>query len=311
MKIAIFGSGGVGGYFGGRLAQAGHDVTFIARGDHLRALQHSGIHIISPLGDFTGPANATNDPSSVGIVDLVLVGTKAWQVAEAGRAMQPMIGEETAVIPLQNGVDAPSDLMQHLGERPVMGGLCRILSHVSQPGTVTHAGADPTIVFGELDGTVSDRGHRIHEALDNAPGMHAELTVKIHHALWRKFLFMPPASSLSAATRAPLGVIRQIPETREMLVEAMREVHALAIATGVDHSADEVEKTMSFIDTLPGDSTPSMQRDIVAGKPSELEAQPGAVVRIGTKLGIAVPVHQHLYQVLLPLELRARGKITW
>ncbi len=311
MRIAIMGSGGVGGYFGSRLVQAGQDVTFIARGAHLNALKQTGIRLISVKGDFAGPVQATDDPETVGTVDLVLVGTKAWQVADAGKAMLPMIGPATAVLPLQNGVEAAEELIKVVGAKPVLGGLCRIISYRSQPGEITHMGADPTIVFGELDGSETARCKWIANTFNAAVGVEAEPTQNIRVALWQKFLFMPPVSSVGAVTRAPLGVIRQVPETRELLVAAIQEVKCLAEASDVALPASAVDATMSFIDGLPANTTASMQRDITDGKPSELESQTGAVVRLAGKLGVPVPVHSHLYQALLPLELRARGTIKF
>lgn len=176
MRIAIFGTGGVGGYFGGRLAQAGQDVVFIARGKHLEAMRTHGLRVDSINGDFTvRPVDAADDPATVGIVDVILVGVKAWQVPEAAEAMRPMVGPETFVVPLQNGVEAPSQLAAALGHEHVLGGLCGFIAFIVEPGHIRHAGADPFIRFGELDNRPSDRVERLRQAFDRASGLTVEI----------------------------------------------------------------------------------------------------------------------------------------
>ena len=215
MRVAIFGSGAVGGYFGGRLAEAGTDVTFVARGAHLTAIQSKGLHVTSITGDFTiSPARATDDPSSIGIVDAVLVGVKAWQIADAGAAMRPLVGPETVVVPLVNGIEAPARLAHALGDRHVLGGLCRILAYVTGPGRIQHAGIDPYIAFGELDGSRSERVERLREAFARARGVRTEVPDDIRVAMWNKFLLIAAWSGLGALTRVPIGLIRATPETR-------------------------------------------------------------------------------------------------
>lgn len=307
MRIAIFGTGGVGGYFGGKLAQAGEDVIFIARGDHLKALQSKGLHVNSIQGDFhISPAHATDRPDQVGEVDAILVCVKAWQVPEAASAIKPMIGRDSFAVPLENGVEAPEQLAATLGKEHVSGGLCQIVSFVSGPGEITHAGIDPFISFGELDNRVSPRVERLKEAFDRV-GVRSEIPPDIQVALWNKFLFIVSISGVGAVTRASAGVIRKLPQTRRMLEGVMEEVKAVANALQIHLPEDIVPKTMTFIDGLPENATSSMQRDILSGKPSELEAQNGAVVRLGTKVGIATPVNSFIYGSLLPQELRARN----
>lgn len=307
-RIAVFGTGAVGGYFGGRLAEAGHEVAFIARGSHLHALREDGLRVESPAGDFhIQPVRATDDPADVGPVDVLLVGVKAWQVREAARAMRPMIGADTMVLPLQNGVEAPAELAETLGDEPVLGGLCKIAAAVPSPGRVRHMGIDPIMTFGELDGRRSQRVTALNRAFDGARGVRAEIAEDILAAMWGKFLFICGVSGVGAVTRVPIGVFRAQSETRALLANAMEEVAALAVARGIDLGEDAVGRTMAFIDGLPSDATASMHRDIVDGRPSELEYQNGAVVRLGQAVGVETPVNRFIYHSLLPLERQARG----
>ncbi|MGE5224570.1 MAG: 2-dehydropantoate 2-reductase [Omnitrophica WOR_2 bacterium] len=309
MRIAIYGTGGVGGYFGGRLAQAGEEVVFIARGEHLKALQAKGLHVNSIKGDFhISPTHATDRPDQVGEVDAVLVCVKAWQVPEAARAIKPMIGRDSFAVPLENGVEAPGQLTAELGKEHVLGGLCQIVSFISAPGEISHTGIDPFISFGELDNRVTARARRLKEAFDRV-GVRSEIPADIQAALWDKFLFIVAISGVGAVTRAPAGVIRKLPQTRAMLEGVMKEVKAVAEAQQVHLPDDVVQKKMAFIDSLPESATASMQRDILSGKPSELEAQNGAVVRLGAKDGVATPVNSFIYSSLLPQELRARNQV--
>ncbi|HMK35962.1 MAG TPA: 2-dehydropantoate 2-reductase [Desulfomonilaceae bacterium] len=308
MRIAVFGVGGVGGYFGGRLAQSGEDVFFIARGEHLQALRGNGLLLENPDGGVTEiPAKATDDPAEVGPVDVVILGVKAWQVQEAAERLRPLIGPDTFVVPLQNGVEAPSQLAATLGARHVFGGLCYIVSFMVGPGRIRHAGMEPRVVFGELDNRPSDRAQRLLQSFANA-ALHAEIPPDIQAAIWSKFLFISSLSGVGAVTRAPVGVVRSIPETRNMLKEAIAEAAVVARALKIGLKENAVESTMAVIDALPAGTTASMQRDIMEGRPSELSAQSGALVRLGKEAGQAVPLSLYIYSSLLPLELRARGK---
>jgi 2-dehydropantoate 2-reductase len=309
MRIAIFGTGGVGGYFGGRLAQAGEDVTFIARGEHLRALREHGLRVDSIKGDFViQPAQATDDPAEVGPVDAVVVAVKAWDVPEAAQRMRLMVGPDTFVVPLENGVEAPDQLAAVLGVERVLGGLCRLISAIVAPGHIRHSGSEPSIAFGEFDRSSSERVERLRQAFAKAQGVKVEVPPDIQVALWDKFLFIASISGVGAVTRAPADIMRSIPATRRLLEQAMREVLALAQARGVQLTEEAVARNMGFIDSLPVGGTASMQRDIIAGRPSELEYQNGTIVRMGQQLGIPTPVHAYLYASLLPQEQRARGQ---
>lgn len=312
MRIAVVGSGAVGGYFGGRLAEAGEDVHFIARGQHLAAIREHGLQVSSIEGDFmVRPAQVTDQPSVVGSVDVVLLAVKAWQVPQAAESMRPLVGERTFVVPLQNGIEAPEQLAEVLGASRVLGGLCRILAYVEGPGNIRHAGVAPYIAFGELETSSSRRAETLREAFSRARGVTAEVAPDIRAAMWTKFVFIAAVSGLGALTRAPIGVIRSQPESRRLLEQALEEIYAVAIGSRIALPADTVQQTLAFIDQLPAYVTASMQRDIMRGRPSELEAQVGAVVRLGERQGVAVPLHRMIHAALLPLERRARGELEF
>ncbi|MHC4511647.1 MAG: 2-dehydropantoate 2-reductase [Planctomycetota bacterium] len=312
MRIAIFGTGGVGGYFGGRLAQAGQDVVFIARGKHLEAMRTHGLRVDSINGDFTvRPVEATDDPATVGIVDVILVGVKAWQVPEAAEAMRPMVGSETFVVPLQNGVEAPSQLAAVLGRDHVLGGLCGLMTFIVEPGHIRHAATEPFVRFGELDNRPSERAEKLRQAFAKAKGLTVEIPPDIQVALWHKFVFVTVWSGLGAVTRAPIGVFRSQPGTRQMLEQAVREVFDVGQAHNIALPQDTITRTVEFLDSLAPYGTASMQRDIMAGRPSELDSQNGAVVRLGQQAGVETPVNAFIYYSLLPMEMRARGQLPW
>ena len=312
MRFGIFGSGGVGGYIGGRLAQAGHDVTFIARGKHLAAMLENGLRVETILGDFiVQPVKATDDPRLAGIVDVILVAVKAWDIPAAAEAIKPMVGEETIVIPLENGVDAPEQLATSLGSHHVLGGLCRISSFIGAPGVIRHVGIQPYMAFGELDHRPSKRVETLKGVLARSEGINVETPADIHKALWEKFIFIAAVSGVGAVTRQPMGVFRAVPETRAMLMGALEETVAVGRTRGValdENTADKILTTI--IDHAPEGTIASMQKDIMEGRPSELEAQNGAVVRMGREAGVATPVHEFLYASLLPMELAAQGRMA-
>jgi 2-dehydropantoate 2-reductase len=312
MRIAVFGSGAVGGYFGGRLAEAGQEVHFIARGQHLAAIREQGLRVSSIDGDFLiERPHATDDPSSPGPVDLVLLGVKAWQVPQAAQAMRPLVGGHTLIVPLQNGVEAPEQLAAALGASHVLGGLCRLLVYLVGPGQVRHAGVAPYLAFGELDGSRSRRTETLREVLAQSRGVTVELSSDIRAAMWSKFVFITALGGVAALTRAPIGVTRSQPESRRLLQQALSEIQAVAVGQGIALPPETVAKTLAFIDTLPPDGTASMQRDIIQGRPSELEAQVGAVIRLSEGCGVPVPLHRLIYAALLPLERRARGELDF
>jgi 2-dehydropantoate 2-reductase len=312
MKVCIYGTGAVGGYFGGRLAQAGHDVTFIARGRHLDAIRANGLSVQSINGHFTiHPATATDRPDQVGSVDVVLCCVKSWQVSEAAASMGSFIGPETVVIPLQNGVEAHTVLSDALGAERVLPGLCKLITMIDGPGRIRHAGADPNLTFGEMDGRKSPRANAIAQAFGHCQGMSVSLSQNIFVQLWKKFMLIAPWGGIGALTRMPIGVIRSLPETRQMLIDAIREVHAVAQVNGISIEEKAMDNTMGFIDKLPPEATASMQRDIMDGRPSELHQQSGAVVRYGEKGDAPTPVNRFIYHTLLPQERESRKKISF
>jgi 2-dehydropantoate 2-reductase len=304
MRIAVVGAGGVGGYFGGRLAQAGHDVTFIARGATLEALRTRGLRVDSVLGDFAlETVHATNKPEDVGNVDAILMAVKAWQLPDAAANLQPMLGTDTIVVPLENGIDAPEVLARIVGREHVAGGLCAIVSFIVAPGHIRHAASEPIVMFGELDNTRTPRVERLREAFVTAR-VNAEIPPDIHRSMWTKFLFIATMSGIGALTRVPVGVWRADPTVRAMADQSLREVLALAAARGVDLGDDAIARTWQRYDTLAPESTSSMQRDIMEGKPSELDAQLGAIVRLARESGVATPVTSLMYHVLRLSERR-------
>ncbi len=308
MRVAVYGTGGTGGYFGGRLAHAGEDVVFIARGEHLRAIRDKGLKVTSIKGDFViQPAQATESPAEVGAVDVVLLGVKAWQVPEAAEAMRPMIGQETVVVPTQNGVEAAPQLVAALGRRHVLGGVAKIISFIDGPGHIKHAGAEPFLAFAELDNVPSERTERLRQMFTTA-GVLVKVPTDIHAAIWEKFLMVAAWGGVGAATRVPVGVLRQVDESRQLLKRAMLEIRSVAGARQIQLPEAAVDKALSFIDALPENATNSLQRDIAEGKPSELEAWSGAVVRLGREVGVETPVNEVIYNCLLPLERQSRGR---
>lgn len=311
MKIAVYGSGGVGGYFGGRLAEAGHSVTFIARGEHLRAIREQGLRVESIKGDFhLQPADATDDPARVGPVDTVLACVKSWQVPKVAEMMRPMVGDDTCVVSLLNGVESVDQLASVLGRERVLGGVAKIFSFIGEPGVIRHIGHEPTLMLGELDGSDSARLKRLVNALEES-GIRVELPESIQVEIWKKFLFTTGWGGLGAISRAPVGVLREEPATRPLIETCMRETEAVARAAGIQLPQDIVERTWAFIHSLESTGTSSLQRDIAAGRPSEIDAWNGAVVRIGQRHGVATPTHDLIVRALVPLERRARGEIEF
>jgi 2-dehydropantoate 2-reductase len=308
LRVAVFGVGAVGGFFGGRLAHHGQHVTFLARGKTLDALSANGLRVDSIDGNFViNPAQVTDDPAEIGEVDLVLLGVKAWQVPGVVPDLQPLLHEGTAVLPLQNGVEAPEQIAAELGERHSLVGLCKIISARVGPGHIDHLGAQPYVALGELDGRRSERLETIRQAFETA-GIAAETPPAILPALWEKFLFITAVSGLGAVTRVTIGELRTSAPTRRLLSDAMQEVVVLALARGIELPDDTVKRTMAFVDALPDVGTTSMQRDIMEGLPSELDAQNGAVARMAAAIGVTAPINTMIYELLSPLEQRARSK---
>jgi 2-dehydropantoate 2-reductase len=313
MRIAIVGAGGVGGLLAGLLARAGTEVAVVARGAHAEAIRKDGLRLDSPLGAFTvRVSEVSEDPGALAPADAVLVAVKAWQVAELAPRLAPLVREGGVVVPLQNGVEAAPRLAAALGDDAVAGGLIAVLAWVDAPGAVKHVGMVPRIRTGERGaraGRPSARLDALATAL-RAAGIEVDVVPDVEAATWEKFLLIEPWGALGAASRAPLGVVRSVPETRALLVRAQDELAALARARGVALAPDAPARTLAFLDGVPFEATASMQRDLGAGRPSELEDQTGAVVRLAREAGVPVPVHETLHAALLPQERAARKAIA-
>jgi 2-dehydropantoate 2-reductase len=301
MRIAVLGTGGIGGYFGGRLATAGHDVTFLARGAHLEAIREHGLVVTSVAGGFTvEPARVTDDAASIGEVDTVLLAVKTWQLAPLLESLPALVGPDTAVVTTQNGVEAPDQVARVVGREAVLPGIAKIFAFIDAPGHVTHAGGPASLAFDEwstLPGPPSARVTRLREAV-TASGAVSPVPIDIWAELWSKMLFVVPFGGLGAALDATIGELRSRASSRALLEDAMREVEAVARARGIALPPTVVAGTMAFVDDQPADATTSLQRDLLEGKPSELDAWTGAVVRLGGDSGVDVPLHRLLREVL-------------
>jgi 2-dehydropantoate 2-reductase len=299
MKIAIFGSGGVGGYFGGRLAAAGEDVTFLARGAHLTAMQNEGLHIASPLGDVHLPSvQATDRPQAIGPVDVVLFTVKLYDVDASAATMSPLIGPDTVVITLQNGVDAMDMVAKHVGADHVAGGAAYIVVVIDKPGHLRHTTAQQ-LVFGERDSRRSDRLVAFEQAGIRA-GFQAKASSDVQSLLWTKFVRLATWSGMTTATRSPMGVVRDTPATYDMMIAAIEEAIAVGTAKGVKFPPDLMETTLNQIKTFPAASKSSMLEDFERGRRLELPWLSGAVVRIGKEVGVPTPIHQFITTILTP-----------
>lgn len=300
MKIAIYGTGGVGGYFGGRLAQVGADVHLIARGDHLNALQGDGLRVDSVDGDFQVDLPATDNPSDVGPCDYVLFTVKSFDTEEAARDLHPLIDNDTAVISLQNGVDNEQKLAAEIGQEHVMGGVAYIFSTIADPGIIEHTGGPTSFTFGELNGEHSDRAEDFLKLCDRTDGMNAILSEAIQTELWEKAAFICAHAGMTATARLPLGDIRNQKESWEMYRRIIDEVCRVGRATGIKLPDGTVNQWMEFADGLEADSYSSLHYDMTHGKPMELEALHGTIVRQGRKNDITVPMTEAVYAILQP-----------
>ncbi len=312
MKVCIFGSGGVGAYFGARLVQSGADVTFIARGENLKVMQETGLTMSGISGDLHIPdVQVERDPLSNAPYQLVIIAVKAWQVEEAGFTLRGLLAENATVLPLQNGVEASDLLAGILGDESVVIGLCGIVSFLKEPGHVYHAGVDPFIKIGERDGTHSARVDEVIDFLNKANGIDATAPEDIRVAYWLKFMFIVTMSGIGSVTRAPIGISREDRNIRSLMIECATEVFTVGCAKGISLPSDSVVRTMKMLDDAPAEATASMQRDLMSGNPSELYNQNMAVTRLGSELGVATPVNDFISAVLTPQELRVRGEITF
>lgn len=298
MKIVVMGTGGVGGYFGARLAAKGADVTFIARGEHLAAMQRDGLKIFSANGDLTlKPVEATDDPASIGHADLVMIAVKLWSTEDAARAIAPMMGPNSTVVSWQNGVIAEDILVKQYGKERVIGGVSNIAALIEAPGVIRHNGTMARLIFAELDGKPSERIDAF-AALCKRAGIDHIVSDNIARAIWQKFIFLASFSGITCATRMPIGPIRSDPDTRAMLKAALDEVVAVGRANGVSLPDDQTEQSLGWADNLPPTMVASMLGDLKRGNRLELPWLSGNVVKLGEELGVAMPVHRFFYGVL-------------
>ncbi|MFH1186397.1 MAG: 2-dehydropantoate 2-reductase [Chloroflexota bacterium] len=307
MKIAMIGAGGVGGYYGGLLAHKGHDVTFVARGAHLQAIQQKGLQVKSVFGDFLiKPARATDDPAQVGAVDLILFCTKTYRTDEAALAAKALVGAETTVLSLQNGVDAVERIGPVLGPEHMIAGATWLSSAVAAPGIINQVSDFRRVVIGELDGGVTPRLQAVHDAFKET-GASMEISDSILSVLWAKLIFISAAAGFGSVTRLPMAAYRGVPETRGLITALMHETSAVAAAHKINLDPDVVEKSLAFMDKAGPTIKASMQVDVEAGRPSELEALIGVIGRMGRERGVPTPVADMIYGSLLPADLKARG----
>jgi 2-dehydropantoate 2-reductase len=308
MKIAMMGSGGVGGFFGGRLAHAGYDVSFIARGAHLAAMREHGLTIENePQGDIrVAKVRATDDPAQLGRVDLIIVSVKLWDTESAARQIKPLLGPGTGVLSLQNGVIKDDILRRELGDAAIMGGVGYVATYISRPGVIRQTGTMQRVVLGEYDGSKSPRATFLHGALVRA-GVDAELSDDVRRAIWEKYSFLVGLSATTTSMRMPIGPIRKNPQTRAFLHELIRETVAVGRAYGVALPEDYAESRLAFADGLPADMTSSMHHDLERGNPLEVNWLSGGVVQLGAAKGIPTPANRAVCDILA---LHAGGKKT-
>jgi len=300
MRIAVIGAGGVGGPFGAALATAGGDVTFVARGAHLAAMRTRGLSVLSPRGDVNlRSVQASDEPASIGPVDVVLFCVKLWDLESAGAAIRPLVGPNTAVIPLQNGIDASDRLIPILGRDAVMGGVAQISATVADPGVIRQTGTFMRLVFGELDGRSSARGAAFHSLCQNA-GFDSVNSNEILAELWDKFVLRATNSSVAALTRLPFGKLRDDPEVFALFERGVAEVAAVGRARGVDLPADIEARALRATRSFPAEMMPSMAVDLLRGNRLELPWLAGKVVALGRELGVPTPTYEVMYAALKP-----------
>jgi 2-dehydropantoate 2-reductase len=304
MKVTVVGAGGVGGYFGGRLVQAGVDVTFVARGAHLEELNATGLHVRSVRGDFKVPVRATDDLASVGAADYVLVTVKSYDTDRVASMLAPTLADETAVVSLQNGVDNEERLAAVLGDDRVIGGAAYIFAAIAEPGVIDHTGGPASVVVGEWRGGTSRRVTSLVEELRGA-GVTADESSDIRAVLWSKFAFICAQAGVTAAVRLPIGEIRSQPAGRALFRDLAAEVCAVAAAEGVELPADLPDRTLGFADALEPGGSSSLYHDLVHGRRMELDTLLGEVIRRGERGGVDVPTSRAVYGVLQPWAARA------
>jgi 2-dehydropantoate 2-reductase len=298
LKIAVMGSGGVGGYFGARLATGGADVTFVARGAHLAAMRQHGLAIVGGGDEIhLAEVDAVEDPAPIGIVDLVIFAVKLWDGETAIARIRPIVGPDTAVISLQNGVLKDETLIRAFGRDHIMGGVCYLAASLARPGVIVRTGELERLVFGEFDGTASPRARRFLEACRSA-GINAELSQNIRRDIWAKFVFLVALSGTTATMRSTIGPIRSYPQTRAFLLDVMREAVAVARACGIDLPADYADHQLKVADALTADMTSSMHHDLERGNRLEVRWLSGGVVELGRAARVPTPLNRAISDIL-------------
>lgn len=309
MKLAVYGAGGVGGYFGGRLALAGADVHLIARGAHLEALRARGLKVTSTKGDFDVNLPASDDPTDIGTCDYVLFSVKSFDTDEAAARVAPLIGERTAVLSFQNGIDNEDKIARPLGREHVMGGAAYIFSRIAEPGVVAHTGGPARIVFGEMDGARSERAQDFLDVCRKAD-IDAELADDIVRVLWDKFAFICAQAGMTAAVRLPIGEVRSVEESWAAFRSVVEEVRALAATEGVDLPGDTADRHARFAEGLEPTGYSSLYDDLSSGRRMELEALHGTIVQRARQHDIPVPVSETIYAILRPWAVRNEAAIS-
>jgi len=298
MRIAVIGTGGVGGYFGARLAQGGHEVAFVARGRQLEALRARGLRVESALGDVhLSDVEVTGEPSEIGPTDLVLVAVKLWDTQAAAESITPLLGEGTAVVSFQNSVVKDDILRGALDTGHVIGGVCYIAATIAEPGVIRHSGTLQKLEFGEYDGSLSPRVRQFRDACASS-GIDATVSDRIEQAIWEKFVFLVGLSGTTSLGRSSIGPIRSHPRSRAFLRDVMDEVVQVARAQGVSLPADYADDRLAFTDQLPAGMTSSMHRDLEHGHRLEVPWLSGDVVERGVRLDVATPCNRAIYDIL-------------
>jgi 2-dehydropantoate 2-reductase len=306
VRVAVFGAGGVGGYFGARLAASGTDVTFVARGAHLVAIRAHGLRVVALDEDFTVRVRATDDAHDIGAVDYVLVAVKSYDTGDVGRRLAPLLADDTVVVSLQNGIDNEEKLAALVGAEHVAGGVAYIFAHVAEPGVVRRTAEPRSLVFGELDGRPSERLERLRAACE-AAGFEATVSAQIQRALWDKAALVGPMAAVTAAARLPIASLLTVKESKELYLTVVAEFAAVARAAGVDLGAGVVEQKLAFAEVLGPDARNSLHNDLEGGRRLELDALVGAVVRRARRHSVPVPATEAVYALLRPWEQRAGG----
>lgn len=310
MKFMVVGAGGVGGYYAARLKSSGNNVQVVARGKHLESIRRSGIHLKSDVGTVNVTVNRVSDkPEDLEVPDVILLAVKAFQVGDALESIRPVVGRNTRIITIQNGVDAYRRAADAYPGN-ALGGLTRVIGYMESPGTIRHIGSEGVLVFGPLHGEVEPAMEGIAETFRGA-GIQCSVSGNISKDIWEKFMIMATMGGIGSITGAPMGALRQIPETRSLIDQSLDEIMGVANRLDIPIDGESRKKAWDFLESLPYDATSSTQRDIAAGKRSEMEYLSGTVSSLGKETGFSTPLHDFIYRSLLPAELRARGEITY